>query len=178
MAIRDIHLLGSAALRAQSTEVASVDDSARQLIDDLFETMDAAKGVGIAANQVGITQRIAVVGVEGERFAMVNPVIVSAEGRVRAEEGCLSIPEIYGEVTRAERIVLEAIGRDGEPYRRQLEGHVARAVLHEVDHLDGILFFDHLSLLKREILLRRWKRENRGASLIRKVVPAEDGKRL
>ena len=109
MALLDIHLLGSAPLRARSAEVAAIDDTTRRFVADLFETMDAAKGVGLAANQVGITQRVAVVGVEAERFAMINPVIVSAEGRVRAEEGCLSIPEIYGEVTRAERVVLEAL---------------------------------------------------------------------
>jgi peptide deformylase len=177
MAVRDIHVLGSGALRTRCSEIPVVDDTVRQFIDDLFETMDAAKGVGLAANQVGVTQRVAVVGVEDDRFAMVNPVIVSAEGRVRAEEGCLSIPEIYGEVARPERIVLEAIGRDGEPYRRELEGYVARAVQHEIDHLDGILFLDHLSLLKRELLLRKWKKENRGSSVIRKVT-VEDGKQL
>ncbi len=176
MALRDIHLLGSGSLRVRSSEVPAVDDSVRQFIDDLFETMDAAKGVGLAANQVGDTRRVAVVGVEDDRFAMVNPVIVSAEGRVRAEEGCLSVPDVYGEVTRPERIVLEALGRDGQPYRRELEGYVARAVQHEVDHLDGILFFDHLSLLKRELLLRRWKKENRGTGVIRKVT-VEDGER-
>ncbi len=175
MALRDIHLLGSAPLRARSAEVPVVDDLLRQFIDDLFETMDAAEGVGLAANQVGITQRVAVVGVEDDRFAMVNPVIVSAEGRARGEEGCLSIPDLHAEVTRPERIVLEALDREGKPYRRELDGYVARAVQHEIDHLDGILFLDHLSLLKRELLIRRWKKENKGGSLIRKVVP--EGKR-
>ncbi|MBL8988977.1 MAG: peptide deformylase [Gemmatimonadetes bacterium] len=175
MALLDIHLLGSAPLRARSAEVATVDDPMRQFIDDLFETMDAAEGVGLAANQVGVTQRVAVVGVEDDRFAMINPVITSAEGRIRAEEGCLSIPGIYGEVTRPERIVLEALDRDGKPYRRELEGYVARAVQHEIDHLDGVIFLDHLSLLKRELLLRRWKKDHRGEPLIRKV-SAEGGK--
>lgn len=175
MALRDIHLLGSAPLRARSAEVPVVDDLLRQFIDDLFETMDAAEGVGLAANQVGITQRVAVVGVEDDRFAMVNPVIVSAEGRARGEEGCLSIPDLHAEVTRPERIVLEALDREGKPYRRELDGYVARDVQHEIDHLDGILFLDHLSLLKRELLIRRWKKENKGGSLIRKVVP--EGKR-
>jgi peptide deformylase len=129
----------------------------------------------LAANQVGVTQRVAVVGVEGDRFAMINPVITKAEGRARAEEGCLSIPEIYGEVTRAERIVLEATGPDGQPFRRELDGYLARAVQHEIDHLDGIIFLDHLSLLKRELLLRKWKKENRGKSVIRKIT-VEDAK--
>ena len=177
MALRDIHLLGSAPLRARASEVPVVDDALRQFIEDLFETMDAAEGVGLAANQVGVTQRVAVVGVEGDRFAMVNPVIVSAEGRARAEEGCLSIPDLHAEVTRPERIVLEALDHEGKPFRRELEGYVARAVQHEIDHLDGILFLDHLSLLKRELLIRRWKRENKGGSLIRKVVPENKRKR-
>lgn len=151
-----------------------MDDAVRKFIDDLFETMDAAKGVGLAANQVGVTTRVAVVGIEDDRFVMINPTITSAEGRVRAEEGCLSIPDVYGDVTRPERIVLEALDRDGNPFRRELEGYVARAAQHEIDHLDGIVFLDHLSLLKRELLLRRWKKENRGGDLIRKVVPEPD----
>ncbi len=174
MALLDIHLLGSPPLRARSAELGAVDDQTRQFVADLFETMDAAKGVGLAANQVGITKRVAVVGVEEDRFAMINPVIVSAEGRARAEEGCLSMPDVFGEVTRPERIVLEALDEQGNAYRRELEGYVARAVQHEIDHLDGILFFDHLSILKREILLRRWKKDNKGSGLIRKVVPEDD----
>jgi peptide deformylase len=176
MAVRDIYLLGSPALRTRSDEVGDVDAGLQAFIDDLFETMDAARGIGLAANQVGVTQRVAVIGVEDERFAMVNPRIVSAEGRARAEEGCLSIPELYGEVTRPERIVLEAQDREGQPYRRELEGLVARAVQHEIDHLDGILFLDHLSLLKRQLLLTRWKRERRGDSLVMKL-EAEGGRR-
>jgi peptide deformylase len=88
--------------------VRSVDDEVRRLVGDLFETMDAAKGVGLAANQVGVARRIAVVDADGDRFAMIDPVIVEAEGRATAEEGCLSIPEIYGDVTRPERVLLEA----------------------------------------------------------------------
>lgn len=176
MALLDIHLLGSPPLRQRSVEIAGVDDDLRRFIDDLFETMDAAEGVGLAANQVGVTRRVAVVGVEDDRFAMINPVITSAEGKARAEEGCLSIPGIYGEVTRPERIVLEALDREGKPFRREMDGYVARAVQHEIDHLDGIVFLDHLSMLKREMLLRKWKKENRGEGLIRKVVP-EDGSR-
>ncbi|MEZ4456807.1 MAG: peptide deformylase [Gemmatimonadales bacterium] len=176
MALLDIHLLGSAVLRQRAEEIETVDDELRTFIDALYETMDAAEGVGLAANQVGVARRVAVVGVEEDRFVMVNPVISSAEGKNRAEEGCLSIPGIYGEVLRPERIVLEALDREGKPYRRELDGYVARAVQHEVDHLDGVLFLDHLSLLKREMLLRKWKKEHRGESLIRKVVP-EGGKR-
>ena len=171
MAVRDLHLLGSPVLRQQSAAVSEVDADARRFIDDLFETMDAAKGVGLAANQVGVARRIAVVGVEGERFVMVNPVIVSAEGRDRAEEGCLSIPEAYGEVTRPERIVLDAVDRNGKPYRKEASGLLARAIQHEVDHLDGILFIDHLGALKRQLLVVRWKKEHRGEGVIKTIGP-------
>lgn len=176
MALLDIHLLGSPVLRTRCEPVPAVDDATRQFIDDLFETMDALRGIGLAANQVGDTRRVAVIGVDDDRFVMVNPVITSAEGRSRAEEGCLSIPELYGEVTRPERIVLEALDRDGNPFRRELEGLPARAVQHEIDHLDGILFLDHLSLLKRQLLLSRWKKEHRGKPVVKKVTP-EAGKR-
>ncbi len=171
MAVLDLHLLGSAVLRQQGAEVASVDAEVRRLIEDLFETMDAAKGVGLAANQVGLIRRVAVVGVEETRLAMVNPVIVSAEGRSRAEEGCLSIPDVYGDVQRPERIVLEAQGSDGKAYRLEAEGLLARAIQHEIDHLDGILFLDHLSALKRQLLLARYRKEHRGEGIIKNLRP-------
>ncbi len=155
--------------------MAAVDAATEALVDDLFETMDAARGIGLAANQVGLATRVAVVGVDDERLVMVNPVIVSAEGRDRAEEGCLSIPEVYGEVTRPARIVLEALDRRGAPYRREADGLLARAIQHEIDHLDGILFIDHLSALKRQLLVARFKKENRGKGVIRPVRP-EDSK--
>jgi peptide deformylase len=168
-----LHLLGSPVLRQRSTEVAAVDDELRTIIDQMFETMDGARGVGLAANQVGLTRRVAVIDAEGQRFAMVNPVIVEAEGRATAEEGCLSIPDIYGDVTRAERVVLEAMDRDGKPFRLEAGGLTARAIQHEIDHLDGILFLDHLGLMKRRVLLARWKREHKeDTSHIKEVQPA------
>lgn len=171
MATLDLHLLGSPVLRQRSEEIPSVDAEIRRLIDDLFETMDAAKGVGLAANQVGIARRVAVVGVDETRIAMVNPVLVSVEGRDRAEEGCLSIPEVYGEVARPHRVVLEATGRDGALYRLEAEGLLARAIQHEIDHLDGILFIDHLGALKRQLLVARWKKEHRGEGVIKTIRP-------
>jgi len=103
---------------------------------------------------------------------MVNPVIVSAEGRSVAEEGCLSIPDLYGDVSRPERVVLEALDRDGAPFRLEADGLVARALQHEIDHLDGIVFLDHLSLMRRRLLLARWKREQGDAPTIKEVQPA------
>ena len=172
MSLLPLYLLGQPVLRQRSTEVRQVDDEVRRLIGDMFETMDAAKGVGLAANQVGVARRVAVIDAEGRRFAMVNPVIQSAEGRGVAEEGCLSIPDIFGDVTRPERIVLEALDHDGQPFRLEADGLVARAIQHEVDHLDGILFLDHLSLMRRRLLLARWKREHGDAPTIKEVQPA------
>lgn len=171
MAILDLHLLGSPVLRQRSAEVSAVDAGVRQFISDLFETMDLAKGVGLAANQVGKATRVAVVGVENERLALVNPVILSAEGSAREEEGCLSVPEVYGEVERPERIVLEATDANGQRYRREASGLLARAIQHEIDHLDGILFLDHLSTLKRQLLLKRYKKEHRGEGVIKTLQP-------
>ena len=172
MSLLPLYLLGEPVLRQRSTEVGAVTDDVQRLIDNMFDTMDAAKGVGLAANQVGVARRVAVIDAEGQRFAMVNPVLLSAEGRSVAEEGCLSIPDIFGDVTRPERIVLEALDRDGRPFRLDAEGLVARAVQHEVDHLDGILFLDHLSLMRRRLLLARWKREHGDAPTIKEVQPA------
>jgi peptide deformylase len=173
MSLLPLHLLGSPALRQRSAELAAVDDDVRRLIDDMFETMEAARGVGLAANQVGVARRVAVIDADGTRFAMVNPVIVEAEGRATVEEGCLSIPEVFGDVTRPERVVLEALDRDGQPFRLAAEGLTARAIQHELDHLDGILFLDHLGLMKRKVLLARWKREHKDdTSYIKEVQPA------
>lgn len=161
MSLRHLHLLGSPVLRQRSAEVGTVDDEVRRLVDDMFETMDAAKGVGLAANQVGVARRVAVVDAEGERFAMIDPVIVESEGRSVAEEGCLSIPDIYGDVTRPERVVIEAMDREGNRYQMDAAGLKARAIQHEIDHLDGILFLDHLSPIRRQMLVSKWRREHK-----------------
>ena len=161
MSLLPLHLLGSPVLRQRSAEVGEVDDEVRRLVEDMFETMDAAKGVGLAANQIGVARRVAVVDADGDRFAMIDPVIVEAEGRATAEEGCLSIPEIYGDVTRPERVVIEAVDQDGNRYRREATGLKARAIQHEIDHLDGILFLDHLSLVRRQMLLAKYRREHK-----------------
>ena len=173
MSLLPLHLLGSPVLRRHSPEVASVDDDVRRLVDDMFETMDAAKGVGLAANQIGVARRVAVVDAEGDRFVMIDPVIVETEGSGIAEEGCLSIPEIYGDVSRPERVVVEALDQQGNRYRREATGLKARAIQHEIDHLDGILFLDHLSLIKRQMLLARWRREHKDDTGYLKEVVAE-----
>jgi peptide deformylase len=115
VSLLQLHVLGSPVLRQHSEIVPSVDEDVRRLIADMFETMDAAKGIGLAANQVGVARRVAVVDVDDDRFVMVNPRIVETEGRASAEEGCLSIPEIYADVTRPDRVVVEALDAGGRP---------------------------------------------------------------
>jgi peptide deformylase len=161
VSLLQLHLLGSPVLRQHSEVVPSVDEDVRRLIADMFETMDAAKGIGLAANQVGVARRVAVVDVDDDRFVMVNPRIVETEGRASAEEGCLSIPDIFADVTRPDRVVVEALDAEGRPYRKEAIGLKARAIQHEIDHLDGILFLDHLSLIKRQMLLAKWRREHK-----------------
>lgn len=173
MPLLPLHLLGSPVLRQRSDEVTAVDDDVRALVASMFETMDAAKGVGLAANQIGVARRVAVIDADGHRIAMINPRVVSAEGRATAEEGCLSIPEVYADVTRPERVVLEALDAEGKPYRLEADALAARAIQHEIDHLDGILFVDHLGPIKRKMLLARWKKDHRNdTTYIKEVTPA------
>ena len=180
MTVRNLHLLGSPVLRQRAQPVAPTDTDIRQLVDDLFETMRAAKGVGLAANQVGVAQRVAVVDV-GEEFGpplvLINPRITEVGSETEsAEEGCLSIPDVYADVERPLSIVLEAMDRDGTPYRIPVSGFKARAVQHEIDHLDGILFFDRLSAVKRELLMAKWKKLRKGMTgHIKEVVPEPAG---
>ncbi|HET6579439.1 MAG TPA: peptide deformylase [Gemmatimonadales bacterium] len=176
MSLLPLHLLGSPVLRRRSDEVGAVDDEIRRLLDEMYETMDAARGVGLAANQVGVARRVAVVDADQDRFEMIDPVIIESEGRVSAEEGCLSIPDIYGDVTRPERIVLEAMDRHGNRYRKEATGLKARAIQHEIDHLDGILFLDHLSLVKRQMLLARYRREHKDETGYIKEVQSESAR--
>jgi peptide deformylase len=173
MSLLALHLLGSPVLRQRSKEIGAVDDEVRRLVDDMYETMDAARGVGLAANQVGVARRVAVVDADEDRFEMIDPVILESEGRAAAEEGCLSIPEIFGDVSRPERVVIEATDRDGNRYRKEATGLKARAIQHEIDHLDGILFLDHLSLIKRQMLLARYRREHKDDTGYTKQVQPE-----
>ena len=176
MTILDLHLLGSPVLREQSAPVRLVDDEVRRLVDDLFETMHAARGVGLAANQVGVARRVAVIDADEAKLVLINPSILSVSGRETGEEGCLSVPELFGDVTRPDTVLLEALDREGQRYQRELVGLPARAVQHEIDHLDGILFLDHLSLLKRKRLLGKWKKEHADdPGYIRPVRPAPAG---
>lgn len=156
-------------LRKTAKPVERVDDAVRQLVDDLLETMYAAKGIGLAATQVDVHQRVIVLDVSEERnqpLVLINPQILAAEGRAPAEEGCLSVPEIYERVQRATRIRVRALARDGQPFEMDAEGVLAVCIQHEMDHLVGKLFVDYLSELKRQLIRRRLEKERklRGSS--------------
>ena len=159
MSVRPVRIYGDPVLRQSSAEVAQFDDELVRLVQDMRETMAAYNGVGLAANQVGVAQRVAVVDVPIDestraRYALVNPVIESRSGSETGEEGCLSIPGLYEDVTRSLRIRVAAHDETGKPYELEAEGYVARAIQHEIDHLDGVLFIDRLSPLRRQFLKR------------------------
>ncbi|UCD24844.1 MAG: peptide deformylase [Gemmatimonadota bacterium] len=174
MSVRTIHLLGSPVLREQSSAVGTVDNEVRQLVTDLFDTMRADDGIGLAANQVGVARRVAVVEVNDEpSVVLIDPVIVERTGQVRGEEGCLSIPDIFGDVDRAQRVVVETTNLEGERIQLEASDLRARAIQHEIDHLDGILFLDHLSPLKRRMLMKKWKKLRKGKTgFLKEVSPA------
>jgi peptide deformylase len=177
MGLRQIHLLGSPILRERAVEVGEIDDEAKQLVKDLFETMRADDGIGLAANQVGVTRRVAVVEVQDEPpVVLIDPKIVDKEGTDRGEEGCLSIPDVFGDVDRALRVVVETTTLDGTRERVEATDLRARAIQHEIDHLDGILFIDHLSPLKRRMLMKKWKKQHKGESGYLKQVSATSTK--
>lgn len=175
MALLDIHLLGDPGLRVPTRPLAEVTDDVRRLADDMFETMHAAKGIGLAAPQVGRRERLFVVEVDDHRLVLVNPAVVRAEGTARAEEGCLSIPEVYGDVERAARVTMHGLDTDGAPVAVDATGLLARCLLHELDHLDGRLFVDHLSMFKKKAAMARWERERaKYPALRRTLVAAKD----
>lgn len=157
MSLLPIHVLGSPILRDETEVVTSFSDALGELVDDMFETMYAASGIGLAAPQVGRRERVAVVDVEGARYVLVNPEIVFREGKVRAEEACLSIPELYGDVDRAKRVMVMAHDTHGHPFDLDATGLLARCLQHEIDHLHGKLFIDYLSYLKRRAALAKWE---------------------
>jgi peptide deformylase len=179
LSILDIRVLGDPILRQDTKPVAAVTDDLRRLIDDMFETMRAAKGIGLAAPQVGRTERIAVVDVEGtggsRPIVLVNPEVVSLDSKLeKSEEGCLSIPDVFGDVERPGSVVVRALDRDGNPFEVQGTELLARCLQHEIDHLHGKLFIDYLSVLKRRAALAKWsKSKDRYPNYIRRLTAEE-----
>lgn len=159
MPLRPVRIYGDPVLREKAKAILAFDDSLHSLVTDLYDTMAAYNGVGLAANQVGVAQRVFVVDVPHEdgthdRFAVVNPVLGEKKGKQKDDEGCLSMPGITEPVERALSLRLRGFDEHGRPIDRVVEGFLARAVQHETDHLDGVLFTDRLSPLKKTLLRR------------------------
>jgi peptide deformylase len=151
-------------LRTRAQPIAAVDAAVRKLADDMIETMYAARGIGLAATQVDVHRRLLVIDVSPGHDTpqvFINPEILSRDGLAPAEEGCLSLPGIYDKVQRATRIRVRALGRDGQPFELDAEGLTAVCLQHEMDHLEGKVFVDHLSELKRQLIRRRLDKERR-----------------
>jgi peptide deformylase len=155
-------------LRIRAEPVTKVDAEIKQLVADMFDTMYEAPGIGLAATQVNVHKRILVVDVGTESkqpYCLINPEIVRAEGKTNAEEGCLSVPDFYDYVDRAAEITVRALDRDGTPFELDAEGLLAVCIQHEMDHLEGKLFVDYLSELKRERLKKKaTKKARRGGT--------------
>ena len=166
MAIRDILYYPDPRLRNRAEPVTSVDDEVRQLMDDMLDTMYAAPGIGLAAIQVNVPQRVVTIDISersDQPLCLVNPEILELTGSVETEEGCLSVPGIYELVERADRIRARALDRDGQIVEFEAEGLLAVCVQHEIDHLDGKLFVDHLSQLKRQRIRKKAHKQQRQA---------------
>ena len=151
-------------LRTKAVSVSKVDDALRQLIDDMFDTMYQAPGIGLAATQVDVHRRLLVADVSSERtdpHVLINPVIVEKDGLTVTEEGCLSVPGFYEEVERAEHIRVRYLDRDGNEVESEFEEMLAVCVQHEIDHLDGKLFVDYLSEAKRQRIRKRLEKDRR-----------------
>src|SRR5262245_6248114 len=164
MALRDIIILPDKRLRSISEPVVEISDEIRTLVADMFETMYEAPGIGLAAIQVGVPSRVVVMDLskreaeaEAERRVFINPEITwSSEEKSPYEEGCLSIPDVHEDVERPSRVRIRYLDLDGKPQEADAEGLFATVIQHEVDHLNGVLFIDHISKLKRERIIKKF----------------------
>jgi peptide deformylase len=152
-------------LRNKAQPVREVDGKVRQLVADMFETMYAAPGIGLAAIQVDVPLRVVVIDVSEANdspVCLINPEILEVSGVEQMDEGCLSVPGFYETVSRAERVRVRALDRDGKPFEIEADGLLAVCIQHEIDHLDGKLFVDYISSLKRQRIRRRLEKDQRG----------------
>ena len=159
MAVRTIRIYGDPVLRAKAVPVNEFDSTLERLVEDMRDTLTAYHGVGLAANQIGVLQRVLLVDVPLDdqhraQYTLVNPVVLQRSGSESGEEGCLSIPGIYEDVSRSQRLRVKALDLHGHAIELEAEGYLARAIEHEIDHLDGVLFVDRLSPLRRQFLRR------------------------
>ena len=166
MARLDILHFPDPRLRRRAEPVGTVDDRVRRLIDDMLETMYEAPGIGLSAPQVNVAKRVVTIDVSKDRSAplcLVNPEIRSTDGETETEEGCLSVPGVYELVKRPERVRVQALDRDGRSREIEAEGLLAVCIQHEIDHLDGRLFVDYLSRLKRQRIRKKAEKALRQA---------------
>lgn len=164
MAQLDILKFPDKRLRTKAAPVEEVSDGIREFVDDMFETMYAAPGIGLAATQVNVHQQIVVIDVSEEKnqpYCFINPVITKADGEEVCEEGCLSVPEYFAEVKRAETVTVKALDKDGKEFELEADGILAVCIQHELDHLKGKLFVDYLSPLKQKRLLKKLEKRAR-----------------
>ena len=167
MAILDILRFPDPRLHNKAQRIEQVDDSLRRLADDMLETMYQAPGVGLAATQVNVAKRLTVIDISEDKnrpLVLINPEIIECDGKEETEEGCLSVPGIFEKVTRAERIRITALDRDGNAFELSADGLLAVCIQHEIDHLDGKLFVDYLSSLKRQRIRKKLEKEERRES--------------
>lgn len=167
MAILKILYLPDPCLRQVAKPISVFDAALQTLIEDMFDTMYDAKGVGLAAPQVGVSQRLSVIDVEGDKrtqLVIINPEIVYQEGEKEYQEGCLSVPGTYDTVIRAEKVRVKALDRHGKPFELEAEGLLGECLQHEIDHLNGKLYIDLLSPLKRSIARRKLEKFKRQQS--------------
>lgn len=158
MALRPIVEYPANVLLVPGDPVVNFDGELKTLVQDMFDTMYDDEGVGLAAQQIGLSLRLFVMDCAGIKLVAANPKIVLAEGEQGGEEGCLSVGKVHGELKRADRVVLRAQDLDGETFEHEATGLAARCFLHETDHCDGILFIRHLSPLRRDIVLRKFRK--------------------
>ncbi|MGQ0764581.1 MAG: peptide deformylase [Gemmatimonadota bacterium] len=158
MSILPIRVFGDPILRVETTPVSEITAELVQLVEDMYETMYAAGGIGLAAPQVGRNERLAVVDVDGDKLVIINPEIITESGSARDEESCLSIPDVFGSVDRATSVRVRALDIEGREFERDAIDLMARCLQHEIDHLHGRLFIDYLSYLKRRAALEEWDR--------------------
>ena len=164
MAILDILIYPDDRLHHKARPVEKVDASIQKIIDDMLETMYAAPGIGLAAVQVNIDLQIVVIDMSSTRdrpLTLINPKIIESSGEIICEEGCLSVPDIRENVKRADRVVVHALNREGEPGQIEAEDYFAVCLQHEIDHLNGVVFVEHLSRLKQDRVLKKLKKANR-----------------
>ena len=170
MALLEILHFPDSRLRRKAKPLAAVDDDIRRIVDDMLETMYAAPGIGLAATQVNINLEIIVLDIsqdKSEPQCLINPQILKAEGEEEMEEGCLSVPGFYETVTRAERVAVCALNRDGDSFELQTDGLLAVCIQHEMDHLHGKLFVDYLSPLKRQRIKKKLEKQKKLGTLPR-----------